>query len=359
MSTASPLVADIWQRYAPKLIYPSSQPTHPYYISARRFTTTSAGIRALHLLCHGLNRIGQEAYITPLPHPSKPGWTHPELRTPLLTHEVARYHAARGITPIVVYPETVSGNPLKAPVVARWVLNFPGLLGGDTSYAPEELVFGYSSELAEAAGHPDQVLYMPTIDTRIFHPPVEDQPREGSCFYASKYKGKRLPITATSREITRNGPGSPTPGQIADMLRRAEVFYAYENTALSTEAVLCGCPAVLIPNEHFDRWIGNKEVGKEGYAWGTSPEELEKAKQTLPAGIENYLKGYEIFWDQLALFVEKTQRKAGTVAYNTPIFTPDLATLRGHLRDALHQRWIRIKREALRLRRKWGNPRQR
>ncbi|MFC6806047.1 hypothetical protein ACFQE2_10095 [Methylophaga thalassica] len=35
----------------------------PFYIYAPDFSQKSAGIRALHYLCHGLNEMGREAYL--------------------------------------------------------------------------------------------------------------------------------------------------------------------------------------------------------------------------------------------------------------------------------------------------------
>ena len=45
-------------------------PRRPYYIEAPPYRRTSAGIKVLHLLCHALNRIGEDAYVyTPVTAP--------------------------------------------------------------------------------------------------------------------------------------------------------------------------------------------------------------------------------------------------------------------------------------------------
>ncbi|MCX6874479.1 MAG: hypothetical protein NTW21_11850 [Verrucomicrobia bacterium] len=309
-----------WDRVQGKLLFPTGSRTHPYYISTPCWIQSSAGIRALYLLCHTLNRLGFEAYITHNPHGSfHAPWTNPELKAPMLQKHHAEEHFQRGLTPILLYTEVVSGNPLQAPVVARWVMNFPGLLGGDTGYDPTELCFGYCRELAGAAGHPDQVLHMPTVDTRIFYPSDETRERKGCSFFAAKYQtvhgGELLPITKDCVEITRQLPDSPTTAEVADLLRRSEVFYTYENTALATEAVLCGCPAVFLPNPHLTEIIARNELGPEGYAWGAEPAELERAQATLAQGAINYLKTYEIFHQQLQNFIDITQTRAAATPY--------------------------------------------
>jgi hypothetical protein len=302
--------------------------SNPYYIVAPPYVRTSAGIRVLHLLCHTLNRMGHTAYV--LMYPAMPWRAYqvgPDLITPILNHDIVKSHFERGIVPILVYPETISGNPFGGPCVVRYVLNFPGLLGGDTEYAPDELCFSYGEVLATHTRNPDNILFLPAIDTRIYYPPSEGQERKGTCFYADKYqvahKGKLFDITQNSIEITRDRPHSQTPQEIADIFRRSELFYVYENTALAIEAVLCGCPVVFLPNEHLTDMIALKEIGNDGYAWGTDPEEIVRAKATVTQGAKNYLKSYDAYWQDLEKFVTLTKQHAAGKPYTTILNLPN------------------------------------
>lgn len=48
---------------------------------------------------------------------------------------------------IIIYPGTVSGNPLEFQNVVRWILYYPGIIGGDKKYSDYEAeVCGYSLE---------------------------------------------------------------------------------------------------------------------------------------------------------------------------------------------------------------------
>lgn len=306
-------------------IYPAA--SNPYYIVAPPYVRTSAGVRVLHLLCHSLNRLGHTAYL--LLYPAMPWHSNqigPDLMTPVLNNEIAKDHFERGLTPIMVYPETVAGNPFGSPCVVRYVLNFPGLLGGDKEYADNELCFSYGEVLAAHTKHPENILFLPASDTRTYHWPVGNTKRSGTCFYADKYqvahKGKLFDITKDSIEITRDKPNSQTPQQIADLFRRSELFYVYENTALAIEAVLCGCPVVFLPNEHLTDMIALKEIGKDGYAWGTDPAEIERAKATVAKGAENYLKSYKTYWDDLDKFVKLTKAHVANKPYTAMITVP-------------------------------------
>jgi hypothetical protein len=296
-----------------RLIYPETG--DPYYIVAPSYIGTSAGVRALHLLCHSLNVSGRSAYLLPDPDSVRlPFRTHPELLTPCVTEDLVRWHLKQKKLPIVVYSEVISGNPYGAACVVRYVMNFPGLLGGDKSYAEDELCFGYSKSLAAASGFPENVLFLPAMETRIFKPPPSLQRRSGACFYADKYQkvhgGKLSDITWNCVEITRDEPGSQTPEQIAALFQRSELFFTYENTLLATEAVLCGCPAVFIPNPYLREIISVNELGMDGYAWGTDANEIARAKATVAQGAANYLRTFDIYWDDLTRFITLTQDHA-------------------------------------------------
>lgn len=283
---------------------------HPYYIYAPAYVQHSAGVRVLHFLCHWLNRMGERAFIFNL----QPGGrlTNPDLLTPLVTQEVASHHAMQGLSPIVIYPETEWGNPLEALCVVRYVLNVPGHLGGDVQYSPNELVWAYSEQLSALCSHCDGVLHMPVIDQNVFRRP-ETTERKGAVFYAAKYQGdhgqKIFGLPDGAVEITRGLPDSQTPTEIARLMQKAEVFYCFENTALATEAVLCGCPAVFMPNAYLEKPIALNELGWDGFAWGDAPEEVARARATVALGEANYARTVSAFFKQLEDFVEKTQQR--------------------------------------------------
>src|SRR3990170_3968015 len=90
----------------------------PYIIMAPPYRNSSGGVRALYELRNHLESSGYEAKIFQ-------GGDAPS-------------------NAIVIYPETVSGNPMKARTVVRYVFNYPGLLGGDSSYDSAELIFTFS-----------------------------------------------------------------------------------------------------------------------------------------------------------------------------------------------------------------------
>lgn len=296
---------------------------HPYYIVAPNYIQASAGIKALHMLCHALNRAGETAYLVIHPfYPRPEQATHPYLLTPLLDATRLQRHFDDGVCPITLYSETVRGNPFGAPLVARYLLNFPGLLGGDASFPSEEICIAYSEHIAQASPNVALTLFLPTSDPALFTP-EPPQPRAGSCFYAAKYQevhgGELFEVTRDSVEITRLRPDSQTPEQIADLFRRSELFYCYENSALIIEALLCGCPVVMLPNTYLEHSIGEDEIGWDGIAWGTEAAEIARAKATVHRARGNYLACFPRFEEQLRQFIVLTQQRAVTTGYCSPI----------------------------------------
>lgn len=295
---------------------------NPYYIVAANYVRTSAGIKSLHMLCHALNRRGERAYMILHPHyPASHGFNTDWL-TPVLTSRIIQSDFERGLTPITIYPETIPGNLFNAPLVVRYVMNFPGHLGGDNKYDTNEILLAYSKTLADSIGCEDSVLFIPASDTNVFTPEPR-QKRRGTCFFAAKYKhyhgGELFPETENSIEITRDLPDSQSPAEIADLFRRSELFYCYENSALIIEALLCECPVVMLPNQYLHQSIGEHEIGLDGIAWGTAPEEIERAKTTVIKGKEGYLRLYAKFWLQLDTFISRTQAKAAATPYQDPV----------------------------------------
>jgi GT2 family glycosyltransferase len=279
-------------------------PRRPYYIDAPAYRRTSAGIRVMHLLCHALNSIGEEAYIYNTT-------TSPDLNTPIVTAEIAERHKKAKREPIVVYPEVVPGNPRRAGSVVRYVLNKAGLLGGDKAYAETELVFGYGRNALPDDADPQNILFLPPIDTQIFNNldnPLDGQ-RNGILLYPGRHQSalSRYPqLAAEATLITYNWPESHEA--LAELFRRSEAVYCFESTSIGAEASLCGCPAIILPSPFFDgTLLSEAEIGRSGMAVNDSPEEIAFARRTVGQMWADYRAAEERFWKQLDHFVTTTQ----------------------------------------------------
>lgn len=278
---------------------------HPYYIYAPDYRRTSSGIRVMHMLCDSLIRSGHEAYVTA-------GVLSPEFMTPRLTEAVIAAHKAQSVEPIVVYPEIVDGNPLNGQVVVRYILNRPGYIEGSGQFAQDDILIAYSHDLLQPGMQKDQLMFLPPFELNVFRPPENPKKRiPGKVCY---YKGRRgelsidpalLPPDAI--EITPHWPSSWE--EMADLFQQCEIFYCCGSSALATEAGLCGCLTVVLVDDNAPR-IGVHETQSPGAAWGTSPKELERARQTLPKVRDIWLKYQDDFWPALDRFIDVTQKAA-------------------------------------------------
>lgn len=279
-------------------------PRRPYYIEAPPYRRTSSGIRVLHMLCHALNLMGEEAYVTTTV-------TQPSLRTPSLTEEIVRRHEALGLNPIVVYPEVVAGNPRRGASVVRYLLNRPGLLGGSADLDPTELIYGYGEQVLPSHVDRENVLFIPHMDLTIFN--NQDNPldsrRSGSLLYVGRYHEalKLYPeLVANTVLITHDWPESHE--ELAALFRRSASLHCFESTGVALEAAICGCPTIIHFSPYFNgTMVAEKEHGKYGIAFGDSPDEVAFAHATAARMWDSYKDAEKGFWHSLSRFVEKTQ----------------------------------------------------
>lgn len=296
----------------------------PYYFVTPPYMRTSAGVKVMHLLAHALNVKGKQAYVLPQFLIKGRTPTHPELKTPLLSSEIIDMHFHEGRLPIVVYPEITNGNPLNADCVVRYILNYPGNLGGPETYPATDFLLYYSEDLVPEGQKLEAMkLFIPASDPYFFCPPPAETNRTKKVFYAGKYQknygGELLDITKGCIEITLGKSDSQTRKEIVQLFQEASVFYCYENSALCLEAILCGCPVVLINTPSMQGWIAKTELTTDGITLDHSPESILKAKQQTHLYRENYLKRYDLFWKELDQFIGQTQQKASAIEYTHKI----------------------------------------
>ena len=337
-----------------KRLYGDSR--HPYYVVAPDYQRSSAGIRVMHQFCAALRMCGQEAWMST-------GVTGPLLGTPKLTTEIRQQHMEQGRVPIAVYPEVIGRNPLHCHVVSRYILNKPGLLGEKPQYKDSDLLFVYEPELLTEAPSPWGVLHLPSIDTSVFHnrDNPDDQRRHGWCVYAGRHAQglKEHPaLFADCTVITRDWPS--TREDMAALFRRSEGVYCFENTAISMEARLCGCPVVQLPSKLYDpaQFFGSGLGLAKGISFSTDSHAVEAARAELIGLSAGYEALEDQFWQGLDQWIHDTQALAQDAARTprSPILDdtpPDDPTYRSwyqlnatnelhaqHLATRMIQEWV-------------------
>jgi hypothetical protein len=291
--------------------YLGQRTPYPYIIYTTDYTDFSSGVRALHMLCHALNRAGCEAYV--MASVTNPWLTTPTLQ--LLRRETL-YRAGR--VPIVVYPEVVAANPLDLPVVARWLLNRPGAFidNWKGAYQSSDMIFTYAERFL-IDGLSGTRLHLPTCDTTVFNnvDNPHDGRREGYVFYTSRYLKTGGPVADfLSKAIVASPDNRRSPRELAQIYRRCEFFFTYERTAAAVEAALCGCPVIYLPSPLLDEIPDQNVFGTDGLALGFTPEEAARAKRTVGEVSRIYAGLLAAFDVELRRFIDITQERAAAVA---------------------------------------------
>jgi hypothetical protein len=262
-----------------------------YIIYAPPYKHNEGGTKALYELNYQLSRHDCESYI--FVWDDKPHFSD---RYKICSQDFMADNIAKGAW--VIYPEVISGNPLNAENVIRYILNEPGKIGGDKVYDSNEVIWVHNNGLAQFAleGH---ILQTPHVELDLFK--NNNLARNGTCFWVGKGQDiARIP-ELEELEITYEYPGSRI--ELAYIFNIKEVFYTYDDfTCMMDEARLCGCPVVLLnDNSNKIDWI---KENRNGLAFGIS--ELDYAKKTLENFKELYIKQYEVFEQQLKEFIKQT-----------------------------------------------------
>lgn len=265
----------------------------PVYIYSPPWRHDSAGIRVLHQLCDLLNRAGAPSWVV-ISNPSSEPFTNPRLATPVLSQELADHHEAAGLRPTVIYSETVPGNPLGARRVVRYVLNFPGLLGGAPSFYAGEFLLAYSLRIAEALGG-CSTLFIPAVDLEELDAlPEELRKSMTPLVYAAKHRAfvgePDLAGIPDAIEIHRGGRAGQARSQVLKELKAAPVLYCFENSTIATESILLGTPVVFVRNPFLSAVIAEYELGEFGWCWSDDVAGLLRAQESLPLARARYLE---------------------------------------------------------------------
>ncbi|GAB2574712.1 hypothetical protein ISP15_15260 [Dyella jejuensis] len=267
-----------------------------FVIYAPRYRDNSGGAIVMHKLCDVLNDMGYSALLYPLWKPlSLPSAL---FRSPRMTFAYLLARAYRGKyatnakynTPlakqrdiqgsIVIYPEIVSGNPLRAEKYVRWLLHRPGFHEGHFKYSPGDLYFCYQE---------------------AFHKNCRDMVHGGSLtigdtlldIYKQTNYGERIKTCF----IVRKGRARPdlpdlkhqwvvddlSHEELAKVFNECKFCYLYDTyTAYAQYAAICGCIPIVVPLPGVtkEQWVP-EEKGRLGVAYGES--DTEHAVTTRPA----------------------------------------------------------------------------
>ncbi len=267
-----------------------------YIIYAPSFNENSGGAIALHKLCDSLNAIGEKAYLWKWAYKPKFNRKTPlkssYIRLSFLFHQCFDRYMTCPLfnTPIanrthlknsiVIYPEIISGNPLKAKHVVRWFLHKPGFHTGEINYGTNELYFFYNDTFNDPSINPNSANKLKVVLIRDdIYKQTHFGPRKGSCYMLRK--GTNKPIVHDTRNAVCIDDMSHQ--QIAQVFNKVEFFISYDPYTMYTSyAVMCGCKTIVVPDEGISKelWQPNKELRKV-FSYGFEDREVSEDAQKI------------------------------------------------------------------------------
>lgn len=295
---------------------------NPYYIVAPSYTRTSAGISLLYMLCDILNRKGYKSYI--ILRGDHSHYEKHDYVSPILSYVEAAIHLNNMYNPVVIYPDT-GYDKLYYPCTFRYLMNYIGMFPGEPQendldfQINKKYFWAFSNDIAQRHKIPkERVMFRPIVNTEIFYPP-EVENRKGKACYLGKYAelySQKLPKEINKKYyIFYRNPNiglTPPKEEYAEKLRNTELLYVYENTSVITDALMCGCPVVCMPNPYCQfsekDMIGIQELGLNGIAIGDNPQALQHAKETVHLAREKILHLINDFDRKIDFFIQETQK---------------------------------------------------
>lgn len=257
-------------------------PSMRFVIYAPRYRDNSGGALVLHKLCDVLNKLGHQASLWPmwkprlsaLPEVDAVGmhllWlgkgltrkyrTNPRYATPMAKESQIK-------DSIVVYPEVVSGNPLRARRYVRWLLHEPGFHEGKFRHSSNDLYFTYQEAFNKNCGDMVHGGALTVADCMMdIYRTTNHGPRTKICYMVRK-GGDRPDLPDLSDKWVVDGYSHR---QLADAFNECRACYFFDlHTMYAAYAAACGCLPIVVPQPGLakDRWVP-EEAGRHGVAYG-------------------------------------------------------------------------------------------
>ena len=189
---------------------------------------------------------------------------------------------------IVVYPDTVYGNPLYAKNVVRYFLYYNRFPDDDKAYGDNDLFICYRKQFNDWKLNPNGYeLHIPYFDLDLYKRTNFGE-RKGTCYIIRKGKHREdLPKSFDGPIID-----DMTEENKVSIFNSCERCISYDTqTAYSSIAAMCGCLSIVVPEKGKGRndYLKDDDV-EYGVAFGFSDDEIAYAMNTANRVKELYEK---------------------------------------------------------------------
>lgn len=178
---------------------------------------------------------------------------------------------------VVIYPEIVKGNPLKGTHIVRWILNTPGVCGGDGVFRENDHIFLYHPWFKVNAEYKIRGL-LTAIDLDYQLRTYRNYGlanRKGGAYLIRKGRSKKHNLHPSDFIHADPVIAKMSDEEVAQFFNAIQTFISYdEMTWVSVQAALCGCTSIIIPGEGDRSEENLKQVNRiNGVAYGFNDQD--------------------------------------------------------------------------------------
>lgn len=179
---------------------------------------------------------------------------------------------------IVVYPDVVFGNPLKAQNVVRWFLYYNRFKNSDYAYGRNDLFITYRDEFNDEILNPKNYKLTTSYFNLKLYKQYNFGLRQGTCYVIRKGKD-RMDLPKSFDGVIVDDLSEKEKVRV---FNECEYCVSYDTqTAYSSIASICGCKSIVVPEPGKD--VSDYRHGEDnryGVAIGFSNEQMEYAIKT-------------------------------------------------------------------------------
>lgn len=181
---------------------------------------------------------------------------------------------------IVVYPESLYGNPLFAKNVVRWLLYFYRFKDVEGAFGKDDLFICYRDIFNDLNLNPEGYkLNISYFDSNLYRQ-YNFGLRKGNCYILRKGKTRKdLPAHFDGPVFDNN----MSEEELVKMFNEYKYVYSYDTqTFYTTVAMVCGCIPIIVmeSGKTIEDYLDENERVHYGEAYGDIPEQIEYAIKT-------------------------------------------------------------------------------
>lgn len=218
-----------------------------YWIYSPAYDSASGGIVVLHLLAEILRDSGASVCLVT---PDTVGYKGlPHVHAEFDSH---RKEVGVGVDDVVIYPEIICGNPLSGRRVVRWLLNRPGVIGGDGVFEKDDLIFTYSKNFIVDSEKESYEFSIVATGLELFGKVAGNRRRLGVFIRKGRNYHRQFPL----RRIGWLLDSIPYRGnvELAKSFGQCFAVVSYDaETYHSVQAAIAGCLSVVVPRKGLTR----------------------------------------------------------------------------------------------------------